>query len=69
MEIMTNNPKFTIMAHDNRHLIIKTSEGGNPHVIAECFLLETAAQICQLLTDAADADLTLENTQTGDFLK
>ncbi len=61
MEIMTNNPKFTIMLHNNRHLIIKTSEGSNPHVIAECFLLETAAQICELLTDAADADLILEN--------
>ncbi len=55
------------MAHDNRHLIVKTSEGGNPHVIAECYLLETAAQICELLTAAADADLTLENTQTGEF--
>ncbi len=49
------------MLHNQRHLIIKTSEGGNPHVIAECYLLETAAQICQLLTDVADADLTLEN--------
>jgi hypothetical protein len=58
---MTNNPKFTIMAHDNRHLIIKTSEGGNPHSICECFLLETAEKIRQLLTDAADANLTLEN--------
>jgi hypothetical protein len=65
MEIMTNNAKFTIMLHDNRHLIIKTSDGGNPHVIAECFLIETAAQICELLT-AADTNLTLENTQTGD---
>jgi hypothetical protein len=58
---MTNNPKFTIMAHDNRHLIIKTSEGGNPHAVAECYLEQTANQICQLLTDAADAALTLEN--------
>jgi hypothetical protein len=69
MENMTNNPKFTIMAHDNRHLIIKTSEGGNPHVIAECFLEQVATQICQLLTDAANANLTPENTQTGGFLK
>jgi hypothetical protein len=61
MEIMTNNPKFTIMAHDNRHLVVKTSENGNPFVIAECFLLETATQICQLLAAAADANLTLEN--------
>ena len=50
------------MLHNNRHLIVKTSEGSNPHVIAECYLLETAAQICQLLTDAADTNLTLENT-------
>ncbi len=65
MENMTNNAtKYTLMLHDNRHLIIKTSEGGNPHVVAECFLLETAAQICQLLTDAANADLTPENNQT-----
>jgi histidinol phosphatase-like PHP family hydrolase len=61
MEIMTNNAKFTIMAHDNRHLIIKASENGNPHVIAECFLEQVAAQICELLTAAADANLTLEN--------
>jgi hypothetical protein len=61
MEIMTNNAKFTIMLHDNRHLIVKKSEHGNPHVIAECFLEETAAQICELLTAAADADFTLEN--------
>jgi hypothetical protein len=61
MKIMTNNPKFTIMAHNNRHLIVKTSEGGNPHVICECYLEQVAAQICRLLTAAADADLTLEN--------
>jgi hypothetical protein len=54
------------MLHNNRHLIIKTSEGGNPHVVAECFLLETAAQICQLLTDAADSTLTLENAHKGE---
>jgi len=59
---MNTNAKYTLMLHGNRHLIIKTSEGGNPHVICECFLLETAAQICQLLTDAADTNLTLENT-------
>ncbi len=61
MKIMTNNQKFTVMAHDNRHLIVKTSEHGNPHVIAECFLEQVAAQICELLTDAAEANLTLEN--------
>jgi hypothetical protein len=66
METMTNNAKFTIMLHNQRHLIIKTSEGGNPHVVAECFLAETAAQIRQLLTDAADADLTLENAHKGE---
>ncbi|MBA4121491.1 MAG: hypothetical protein H0X72_03370 [Acidobacteria bacterium] len=58
------NAKYTLMLHNNRHLIIKTSENGNPHVIAECYLEQTAAQICQLLTDAADADLTPENNQT-----
>jgi hypothetical protein len=69
MENMTNNAKFTIMLHNNRHLIIKTSEGGNPFVIAECFLLETAAQICRLLTNEVEANLTPETTQTGEFLK
>jgi hypothetical protein len=58
---MTNNAKFTIMAHNQRYLIIKTSEHGNPHAVAECYLEQTAAQICQLLTDAAEANLTLEN--------
>ncbi len=62
MEIMTNNPKYTLMAHNQRYLIIKKSEGGNPHAIAECYLEQTAAEICGLLTDAADADLTLEHT-------
>jgi hypothetical protein len=61
---MNTNAKFTIMLHNQRHLIIKTSEGGNPHVIAECFLAETAAQICQLLTDAANTDL--ENAHKGE---
>ncbi len=64
MKIMTNNPKFTIMAHNQRYLIIKASENGNPHVIAECFLEQVAAQICELLTDAADADL--ENAHKGE---
>ncbi len=57
------------MLYNQRHLIIKTSENGNPHVVCECYLLETAAQICELLTAAANTDLTLENTQTGEFLK
>jgi hypothetical protein len=61
MENMTNNPKFTIMLHNQRHLIVKTSENGNPHVVAECYLEQTATQLCQLLTDAADTNLTLEN--------
>ena len=58
---MNTNAKFTTMLYSNRFLIIKTSEGGNPHVIAECFLIETAAEICKLLTAAADSTLTLEN--------
>jgi hypothetical protein len=61
MKIMTNATKYTVMAHENRHLIVKTSEGGNPFVICECFLEQVAFQICQLLSDAADTDLTLEN--------
>ncbi len=61
---MTDNAQFTTMLYNNRHLIIKTSEHGNPHVLAECYLLETAAQICELLTDAANADL--ENAHKGE---
>jgi hypothetical protein len=61
MENMTNNAQFTTMLYNNRHLIIKTSENGNPHVVAECYLPEMSAQICQLLTDSADTDFTLEN--------
>ncbi len=63
------NTQFTVMLYNQSHLVIKTSEQGNPHVIAECYLLETAAQICKLLTDAANTDLTLENTQIGDQKK
>jgi hypothetical protein len=62
---MTNNAQFTTMLFNNRFLIIKKPEFGNAHVIAEVYLLETAAQICKLLSDA-DTNLTLENTQTGD---
>jgi hypothetical protein len=53
--------KYTTMRHNHSFLVIKTSEGGNPHVIAECYLEQVAAQICELLTAAADAALTLEN--------
>jgi hypothetical protein len=60
MEIMTNT-QFTMMLHDNRFLVVKKSENGNPHVVAECFLEQVAAQICQLLTDSAETELTLEN--------
>jgi hypothetical protein len=66
MKNMTNNAQFTTMLYNNRHLILKTSEHGNPHVIAECYLLETADQVCQLLTAAAD---TTEETQKTEVLK
>jgi hypothetical protein len=68
MENMTNT-QFTTMLHDNRFLVIKKTEFGNAHVICECFLIETANQICQLLTNEVEANLTLENTQTGDQTK
>jgi hypothetical protein len=61
---MNTNAKFTTMLYNNRHLIVKTSEGGNPHVVAECYLEQIAAQICQLLTDAANTDL--ENRHKGE---
>ena len=48
------NAQFTTMLYDNRHLIIKTVEGKKPFVIAECYLPEIAAQICELLTDASE---------------
>jgi len=60
------NTQFTVMLYNHRHLIVKTSENGNPHVIGEIFLLETAAQICELLTAAAD---TTEETQKTEVLK
>jgi uncharacterized protein YlzI (FlbEa/FlbD family) len=69
MENMTNNPKFTIMLHNQKYLITKASENGNPFVVAECFIEQTAAQICELLTNEVEANLTLENTQTGDQTK
>ena len=50
----TQNTQFTTMLYDNRHLIIKTIEGKNPFVFAECYLPDAAAQICELLTDAAE---------------
>jgi hypothetical protein len=49
-----DNPQFTTLLYNNRHLIIKTIEGKSPLVIAECYLPEVAAQICELLTDAAE---------------
>jgi hypothetical protein len=49
------------MLNNNRFLVVKASENGNPFVLCECYLEQTAAQICELLTDAAEANLTLEN--------
>ncbi len=66
MKNMTNNAQFTTMLYNNRHLIIKTSAGGNPHVVCECYLPEMSAQICKLLTAAAD---TTEETQKTEVLK
>ena len=57
------NEQFTMMLYNHRYLIIKTTEGKPPFVIAECYGQETSAQICELLTDAADKNLTLENTK------
>lgn len=42
------------MLFDRKHLVIKTAEGKQPVVIAECYLPDNAALICQLLTDHAD---------------
>lgn len=56
------NEQFTTMLYDNRHLIIKTTNG-RPVVIAECYLPDAAAQICELLTDAAEKQSTLDNTK------
>ncbi len=57
--------QFTTMQYNNRQLIIKTIGGKNPFVIAECYLPDVAAQICELLTDAAEDKPTLDNTQKG----
>ncbi len=58
-----NKTTFTTMQYNNRHLVIKTIEGRNPLVIAECYLPDAAAQICELLTDAAENKSTLDNNQ------
>ncbi|HLM60906.1 MAG TPA: hypothetical protein VK308_08890 [Pyrinomonadaceae bacterium] len=60
----TQNAQFTTMLYSNRHLIIKTIEGKSPFVIAECYLPDVAAQICELLTDAAKNESTSDNTKT-----
>jgi hypothetical protein len=60
------NIQFTTMLYNNRHLIIKTIEGNNPFVIAECYLPGVAAQICELLTEAAGNQSTLDNTEKGE---
>ena len=53
---MDNQPTttFTTMLFDRKHLIIKTTDGRQPVVIAETYLPENAALICQLLTEHAD---------------
>ena len=53
------NAQFTTMLYNNRHLVIKTTNG-KPVVIAECYLPSVAAQICELLAEAA------ENKSTSD---
>ncbi len=58
------NTQFTSMLYNNRHLVIKTVEGKSPVVIAECFLPEMSAQICQLLTKAAETNSTLDYRQS-----
>jgi hypothetical protein len=45
------NEQFTTMFYNNRHLIIKTIEGRQPFVIAECYLPGTAETICEALTE------------------
>lgn len=50
--------QFTTMLYDRKHLIIKAIEGKNPLVIAECYLPDVAAQICELLIEAAENKLT-----------
>jgi malic enzyme len=64
-----DSPQFTTMQYNNRQLIIKTIKDRNPFVIAECYLPGVAAQICELLTDAAKNESTLDNTQKGEIQK
>lgn len=60
-----DNAQFTTMQYDRKHLIIQTTNSRSV-VIAECYLPNVAAQICKLLTDAAEKQSTLDNTQKGE---
>ena len=47
--------KFSTMNYDRKHLIIKSTEGQNSLVIAECYLPGNAQLITELLEkDAAE---------------
>jgi hypothetical protein len=63
---MDNNQsaKFTTMLYNNRHLIIKTTND-RPVVIAECYLPGVAAQICELLAEAAEKKSTLDKQKAA----
>jgi hypothetical protein len=50
-ESTMNEKQFTTMFYNNRHLVIKTIEGKQPFVIAECYLHGTAETICEALTE------------------
>jgi hypothetical protein len=60
-----SNTHFTTMLYNNRHLVIKTTEGKNPYVIAECYLPGVAARICELLVNEEKNKPTLDDTKKG----
>ncbi len=51
------NEQFTTMFYNGRHLIIKTTEGNEPFVVAETYLAAVAEIICELLTEHAQKDI------------
>ncbi len=52
---------FWAMLFDRKYLVIKTAEGKQPVVIAECYLPEISALICRILTNHANEETTKEN--------
>ncbi len=53
------NEQFTTMFYNGRHLIVKTTEGNEPFVVAETYLAAVAEIICELLTEHAQKHIAV----------